>query len=157
MWLEDDPKTLYPNTVAAAMMDLVRDNPEGFAVDFFEQDVIVDGNQILASERVQERPIALFHVESLDAQNVNPEFQKDRIRVRVRLANHNPRHMEQQQQEAIVLAQRVRSRLQGREITPANCSPGVVDVTTAVQEDLNEPQLAVYFFFAEVIVTHNTT
>ena len=154
MYLEQHPKELYPNTVAGAMIDLVSNAPEGFAVGFFEQDLIVTPDTILASERVQDRPIALFNVSWVDTLTVNPRFQRDSVRVKVRMANHNPDNMEVQQQEATVLAYRVKSRLQGQEITPQGCSPGVVQITSPIEEEINEPQLSVYYFNAEVTLTH---
>ena len=154
MWLEKEPKDLYPNTVAGAMIDLVSDNEEGYAADFFEQDIVLNGNDILASERIQERPIALFHVEYVEGLDMNPAYQKNIVRVKVRIANHNPRHVEEQQQEAIVLAQRVRSRLQGALIEVPDASAANIEIVSAVDEEINEVQLAVYKFTAQVTHTY---
>lgn len=149
----EHPKRLYPNRVAGDLIALINAAGLSLHADFFEQDLIYDGETILASERVQGQPVALLNVvrwEEADEAYGNDVVQ-DVVTVRVRVCNQNTREMEVQQQECIVLAQQVRAVLRASFVGQGvvRCGP--------VEEELNEPMLSVYSFDTTTVVVHDTS
>jgi hypothetical protein len=159
MALANHPETYYPNTVAQGVIDHYDAHDDGFAAEFWEADIIHDGQEFLASSKVIDSEIALVHVTGVEnLQRKGQRIVQQEVALRVRVATHYAGDSVTQQQEAIVLGHRAKARISGHKIPT---SYGGVEGGKRLfrpgplEQELNVANFSVYGFDLLVDLYHN--
>lgn len=159
MALDRHPRTYYPNTVAGALVGRLDASEVPVEADFYESDIIHDGDAFRGTQKIFDTEIALVHVVAVEnVGRVDRGVLEQEVTCNVRVANHYAGDATTQQQECIVLAEQVRERLYGHEIplSTGGVAGGRRLVETGpVEQEINVANFSVYGFESYVTLYHD--
>jgi len=165
MPIQEDPETLYPNSVADLLVKGVRQEFVDFETYHFGKELFRQEDGLEVHPHAYEST-ALF----INCIGTEPLGERDSRKAttagdelwlgRARVAHHNPRDRTEKGQEALIYAKRAQALLQGTKI-PTDV-PGVeggirLVSTGRIEEVLNIMDFAVYRFPLEIELQHDLT
>lgn len=162
--IEQDPTSLYPNSVADALVEGLRAENPDFEVRHYGKDLFRgSGGDLQVHTAAYQTTGCFIHALGTEPVGVRDEagtgVVDERWRGRVRLAHHNPRDEVEQHQEGLIHTQRARAYLQGTRIpTSINGVEGgrrLLRVTSQVEQVVNVMDFAVYRFDIDIRLQHN--
>ena len=157
--IEQEPKTLYPNSVANVLVEGLRAENPDFEVHHYGKVLFTESDGLSAHKACYDTTGVFINWTGLTPlDDVRSGMVEHKWRGRVRVTHHNPREETEQHQEGGIYAQRAQSYLQGTRIplTTDGVEGGPRLLRTGeIEQVLNVPNFVAYRFPLTVQLQHN--